>query len=434
MTHSLRGRLIIGLTFMIVSTGFAAGVVAFRWAFNEAIELQDSLLLQIGTFALNTRSHSDAPINAGVDAESQVTIEELGNRPSGTADARALWIHQDGLHTVSRDQKPWRILLQTRPDGSRFVVGQATAIRDETARDSALHTILPFAVLAPCLMLVIAIVVWQSLRPMIQLSGQLDARRSDDLGRLSLEGTPRELHPFIASINRLLERIQAMMEQQRRFVADAAHELRTPITAISLQAENLSQSELPPDSLNRLSALKSGARRTAHLLEQLLALARYDMDRAPEAPVTSLDRCAKEVVADFISKAMDRGVDLGFEILEPAFVRGEPAMLSSVVRNLVDNALRHTPQAGRVDIGIYREGANVILQIEDTGPGIPASDLERVFEPFVRGSRPAEEGTGLGLSIVKRIVERLKGSVTLENVPTSGLRVTVSIPAVEKAA
>jgi two-component system, OmpR family, sensor kinase len=307
-------------------------------------------------------------------------------------------------------------------------------MRDEVARDSALHTLFPFAILAPCLMFVIAIVVWRSLRPVTELAGQLDARRSDDLSRLSLKGTPGELHPFIASINRLLERIQAMMEQQRRFVADAAHELRTPITAISLQAENLSQAELPPDSRARVSALKSGARRTAHLLEQLLALARYDMDRTPEAPVTALDRCAKEVVSDFMCSAMDRGVDLGFEIIEPVSVRGEPAMLSSVVHNLIDNALRHTPQGGRVDIGIYRDGANVMLQIEDTGPGIPPCDLERVFEPFVRGSRPVEEGTGLGLSIVKRIVERLKGAVTLENVPKAGLRVTVSFPAAAEAA
>ena len=109
-------------------------------------------------------------------------------------------------------------------------------------------------------------------------------------------------------------------------------------------------------------------------------------------------------------------------------MRGEAAALSSVVHNLIDNALRHTPQGGRVDIGVYHEGARVILQIEDTGPGIPAPDLERVFEPFVRGSPPTEEGTGLGLSIVKRIVERLEGSVTLENLPKSGLCVIVSFP------
>jgi two-component system OmpR family sensor kinase len=434
MTYSLRGRLFIGLTLMIVSTGLVAGIVAFRWAFDEAIEMQDSILTQIGTFALNSRLQKDAPINAGVDPEARVTVEELGDKPSGTADARALWILQDGLHVVSRDQSPWRIMLRTRADGSRFAVGQPTAMRDEIARDSALYAILPFAVLAPWLMLVIAIVAWQSLRPMTELAVQLDARRSDDLGKLSPEGTPRELHPFIASINRLLERIQALMEQQRRFVADAAHELRTPITAMSLQAENLSQTELPPESLERLAVLRSGARRTAHLLEQLLALARYDIDRKPEASVTSLDRCAKEVVSDVMATATERGVDLGFEIIEPALVRGEYAMLTSVVHNLVDNALRHTPQGGRVDIGVFREGAQIILQVEDTGPGIPVGDLERVFEPFVRGSRPTEEGTGLGLSIVKRIVERLKGSVTLENVPKAGLRVTVAFPPAAEAA
>jgi two-component system, OmpR family, sensor kinase len=432
MIYSLRGRLFIGLTLLMVSTGIGAGLVGFRWAFHEAIEAQDSILNQIGAIGLNTRLPSDAPINAGADAEARVFVEELGDRPSGTPDVRSLWTLKDGLHVVSRDSQPWRILLRTRPDGSRFVIGQTTAIRDEIARGSAFHTILPFAALAPCLMLVIAIVVWQSLRPMIKLAGQLDIRRSDDLGKLSLAGTPRELHPFIASINRLLERIHVMMDQQRRFVADAAHELRTPITAISLQAENLSQTELPPDSRERLAALKSGARRTAHLLEQLLALARSDMDRMPEAPVTSLDRCAKEVVADLMATAADRGVDLGFEIIEPAAVRGEAAMLTSVIRNLLDNALGHTPQGGRVDIGVYREGAKVILQIEDTGPGIPPCDLERIFEPFVRGSRPTEGGTGLGLSIVKRIVERLKASVTLENVPKSGLRATVSFPLVEE--
>jgi two-component system OmpR family sensor kinase len=397
MTHSLRGRLLIGLTAMIVSTGLVAGALGFQWAFDEAIEMQDSILNQIGALARTTRFQNDMPINSGVDAEAEVTIEELGNRPNGSSDARSLWNLQDGLHVVSRDQKPWRVL-------------------------------------APCLMLIIALVVWQSLQPMVQLAAQLDARRPDDLSRLSGEGTPRELHPFIASINRLLERIHAMMDQQRRFVADAAHELRTPITAISLQAENLNQVELPPDSRDRLSALKHGARRTTHLLEQLLALARYDMASTPQVPVTSLDHCAKEVVSDCMGSAMERGVDLGFAMIEASPVRAEPAMLSSVVHNLIDNALRHTPPGGRVDVGIYREGAHVILQIEDTGPGIPASDLERVFEPFVRGSRPAEDGTGLGLSIVKRILEQIKGSVALENVPKSGLRVTVSLPIVEESA
>src|SRR5260221_703206 len=149
MTDSLRGRLFIGLTFMIVLVGLGAGVVAFRWAYDKAIEMQDSILIKIGPFAMDSRLQKDTPFDAGVDAEARVNIEELGDRPSGTPDTRALWTLQDGLHVVSRDQKPWRILLRTRRDGSRFAVGQATEVRDEMARDSALHAILPFAAMAP---------------------------------------------------------------------------------------------------------------------------------------------------------------------------------------------------------------------------------------------------------------------------------------------
>jgi two-component system OmpR family sensor kinase len=424
MIGSLQGRLIISLAAMIAVTGVIAGIVAFRWAFDEAIELQDSILLQVGTIAGNIRVPEPAPAGGNLEPEAQAVIEELND----AVDKDLLQTLPDGLHIVSRSHEAWRLLIRTRPDGSRVLIGQPIYIRDKIARTSALHTVIPLVALLPCLVLVVMIVVRRTLRPMAQLAARLDARQADDFVVLPLEGTPSELHPFIASINHLLERVQTLIEQQRRFIADAAHELRTPITAMSLQAENLSQVELPPDSRGRLSALINGTRRTAHLLDQLLALARYDVGRAPEAPVTSLDDCAKEVVSDLLPKAAERCVDLGFAIIEPLLVRGEPAMLASVVHNLLDNALRHTPDGGRIDIGVFREGEHVILQIEDTGPGISPADHKRVFEPFVRGSQPAEEGTGLGLSIVKRIVERLKGTVVLENMPKSGLRAIVSFP------
>jgi two-component system OmpR family sensor kinase len=427
MMHSLRGRLFIGLTALIVVTALGAGILAFSWAFDEAIELQDSILIQIGAVAGNVHFASNPAAGGDVDAEAKVVIEEINDAP----DRESLRLLPDGLHVVSRAQQAWRLLIRTRPDGSRVVIGQPTAIRDEIARDGALRTILPLAALVPCLMLVIAIVIRQTLRPMSKLAARLDARAADDLEMLPLEGTPAELHPFIASINRLLERIHTMIQQQRRFIADAAHELRTPITALSLQAENLDHVELPPASRDRIAALKDGARRTAHLLEQLLALARYDTGRAPDAPITPLDRCAKEVAADLLPKAVDCGIDLGFVVIEPVSVKADPAMLATMIRNVLDNALRHTPQGGRIDIGVYRDDGRAILQIEDTGTGIPEADLKRIFEPFVRGSRPADDGTGLGLSIVKRIVERLNGSVILENVVApdhSGLRVIVSLP------
>ena len=140
---------------------------------------------------------------------------------------------------------------------------------------------------------------------------------------------------------------------------------------------------------------------------------------------------AKEVAADLLPQAVDRGIDLGFEIVEPVAVRGEAVALAIMIRNLLDNALRHTPRDGRIDVGVHGRDGSAILRIEDSGPGIAVADLEKIFEPFFRGSRPQGEGTGLGLSIVKRIVESLGGGITLENIASddrSGVRATVRLP------
>jgi two-component system OmpR family sensor kinase len=255
---------------------------------------------------------------------------------------------------------------------------------------------------------------------MTRLAVHLDARRPDDVEELPLLGMPAELRPFISSINRLLTRIRVLIEQQRRFIADAAHELRTPITALSVQVENFRRTELPPASQERAAALQEGARRIAHLLEQLLALARYDMARIQDAPLTSLDQCAKQVVSDLLTEASARNVDLGFTRIETALVRSEPVLLTIMIRNLIDNAIRHSPDGSRVDVALYCEDGWVMLCIEDSGPGISPDDLLRIFEPFFRGSHPGSDGTGLGLSIVKRIVDALGGVIKLENINVSG--------------
>jgi two-component system, OmpR family, sensor kinase len=430
MTKSLRTRLFVGLTAVILLAGCAGGVFAYIWAFDEAIEMQDSILIQIGSLAQNGSIKSDQSLH-GVDADAEAMFMELGTAPHGSAEDRQLWSFQDGLRVASRNGRSMRVLLRTRPDGSRFAVAQGTAIRDEIASNMALRTLLPIAALIPCLLLVTALVIAGSLRPMVRLAGDLDVRRADDITPLPLAGTPSELHPFITSINGLLERMRLMMDQQRRFVADAAHELRTPITALSLQAENLDPVDLPEEARQRLAALKQGMRRTKHLLEQLLALARHDVGPSSEAAAVPLDRIVKDLVADLLPDAARKGIDLGFELIEPITTTGEPVMITTMIRNLIDNAVRFTPQGGRVDIGVYREGEQAILHVEDTGPGILPSDLDRIFEPFFRGSRPTEDGTGLGLSIVKRIVDRLGGSIVLENISgqaSTGLRATVRFP------
>jgi two-component system OmpR family sensor kinase len=435
MTRSLRARLFVGLTAIIVLAGCIGGVFSYFWAFDEAIEMQDSTLIQIGSLLQNGGVKSDQSLR-GVDADTQVDVVELGMTPRGSVEERQLWSLQDGLHVAPRRGGSMRVLVRTRPDGSRFAVLQPTDVRDDIAGSMALRTLLPFAALIPCLLLVTALVIAGSLRPMVRLADDLDLRAADDMTPLPLAGTPSELHPFIASINGMLERMKSMMDSQRRFVADAAHELRTPITALGLQAENLDPVDLPEAARERLAALKEGMARTKHLLEQLLALARHEAGPPGEAAAVPLDRAVKDLVADLLPDAARKGVDLGFEMIEPVAIKGEPVMIATMIRNLIDNAVRFTPQGGRVDIGVYREGSEAVLQIEDTGPGIPSGDLDRIFEPFFRGSQPSEDGTGLGLSIVKRIADHLGGTVVLENLAgagQTGLRATVHLPAADEA-
>jgi two-component system OmpR family sensor kinase len=435
MMTSLRARLFVGLAVLVLAMGLAAGGLTFRWAFQEAIELQDAILLQIGMLAVKNHFRPELIPLSGVDAESRVAIEELDGAPASGQDGISLPSLPanlpDGLQTISRGHKQWRVLLRSRPDGSRVAIGQLTAARDEIARGSALRAVLPLCALIPCLMFLVAIVVHHSFRPVAQLAAQLDAKQSGHLQKLPMDGMPGELRPFIASINRLLERIGVMFDHQRRFIADAAHELRTPITALSIQAENLDSANLPEGSRDRLTVLKSGIRRTAHLLEQLLALAKYEAGNASNAPIVALDQIVKSVVADVLPLAQGRSIDLGFEHIDHAPVRVESTGLTVLLRNLIDNAIRYSFEGGRIDISVLSQGDEAILLIEDNGPGIPEPDLDRIFEPFYRGSRPEGDGTGLGLSIVRRIVGSYNGSIGVENVvlpDRSGLRVTVRFP------
>ncbi|MBR0788518.1 histidine kinase [Bradyrhizobium manausense] len=427
MIRSLRGRLFAGLTAIILLTGIIGGLFAYHWAFNEAIEMQDSVLIQIAGL-VQTGSLPGGRELHGVDEDAEVWLIDQASE----SDAK-LWSLKDGLSLAKRKGQPIRVLLRTQPDGTRFAVAQRTSVRDEIASDMAFRTVLPIAALIPCLLLVTAIVIARSLRPMVRLADDLDSRRADDMTPLPAGQMPSELRPFIGSINGLLARVRGMMDQQRRFVADAAHELRTPITALSLQAENLDPVDLPANARERVAALRQGIGRTRHLLDQLLALARQDAGRPDTAtmPVVRLDDVAKQVVADLLPGAADRGVDLGFARVEPAMVRGEAVMLAAVVRNLIDNALRFTPQGGRIDSRVYRDGDTAILQIEDSGRGVPPEEIGRILEPFFRGQRPEGDGAGLGLSIVKRIVDGLGGSIEVANTTESGrtgLRVLVRLP------
>lgn len=432
LISSLRGRLFAGLTVFIVGTGLAAGYLAFRWAFDEAIELQDSVLLQVASLAAKNRL-TDHPGDTGVDEEARLVVDELTPRPDEAAPgARHPRLPSDlpeGLQTVARAGEQWRIFVRTRSDGTRVAVGQPTANRDEVAQDSALRTIVPLGILIPALMLLIGIVVDRSLRPLSRLAETLDAKQTDHLERLPTAGIPKELLPFVESINRLLDRIATMFDRQGRFIADAAHELRSPITALSVQADNLDRSMLSDDGRQRMDTLRSGIRRTAHLLEQLLAFARYDQARSAALPEQSLDRIVKEVVADLLPEARRSGIDLGFTHVDAATLRAEPLALAMLARNLLDNAIKYAPVGGHIEIRLETPPEGARLLIDDDGPGIPPAERARVFDRFYRLEGNAQPGSGLGLAIARAIAQRHGAAITLEDVPGgTGLRALVAFP------
>ena len=334
----------------------------------------------------------------------------------------------DGLQTVIVDDESWRIFVTTLAADTRFAVGQQTAVRDELARDGALRTLMPFVILIPILLLVLRDLIRRMLKPMTELAADLDGRGEQDLGALGAAGLPTEIRPFVVAINRLLARVEQSVSQQRRFVADAAHELRSPLAALSLQAERLAGAPMSEAAGERLASLRQGIRRARALLDQLLTLAR--VQEAPPVDVTqvSVRDVFRRVIEDLHSHAAAKAIDIGVISEQDARIAIAELDLMTLVRNLVDNAIKYTPTGGRVDLSVGAGDDGIVLRVSDSGPGIAPDERARVFEPFHRLLGNDEIGSGLGLSIVKAIADRCGATVALDYTDIArpaGLRVTV---------
>jgi two-component system, OmpR family, sensor kinase len=296
--------------------------------------------------------------------------------------------------------------------------------------------LLPLAVLV----LILAVLIWYAvgagLRPLDAMSRAVGKRRPDAMSPLPERDLPSELKPLAASLNALLVRLDEALAAQRRFTADAAHELRTPLAAIKLQVE---LAERAPDDAERNAALhelERGVDRASHLVEQLLTMARLE----PEAPGRHAERIelaavVREAIVDRAPLATEKQIDLGLVRESAATVRGDRANVAVLIGNLLDNALRYTPAGGRIDVAVDRGGDGATLTVTDSGPGIPEADRERVFERFyrVRTAGEAEPvGSGLGLSIVRRIATAYGATVQLDDGPGGrGLTVRVTFPPAE---
>jgi two-component system OmpR family sensor kinase len=442
MKGSLQRYLSISLSGIVALAAVLAGAFSFSTAFHEANEYQDGQLRQIAALVdqnalmpISTEAHDNS--KHGVRKRA-VAIQVLPRATQQAQDgARGMALPADlpdGFSSLRVNDEHWRFFVTSLHSGDRLAVGQRTAARDELARGSGWRTAAPLLILIPVLVLTITLITRHALRPVLHLARSIDARIHHDLRPLDDSSMPREILPFVRSINGLLGRVRTSMETQRRFVADAAHELRSPLAAMSVQMGNLSATPLPADAAARLQELRGGLRRTITLAEQLLTLAR-SQDADP-LPVHRIDvkPVISRVVEDLLPLAIAKSIDLGVQVYDDATIAATPVDLMTLIRNLLDNAIRYTPEGGRVDLRVLASSTGLAIEIEDTGIGIPAADRSRVFDRFYRIMGSQQTGSGLGLSIVAAIVERWRGTITLSDAHTAppvGLKVSIDLPSIQ---
>jgi signal transduction histidine kinase len=426
---SIRARLLVALLALVAGVSLLVGTLTYRRVLAETSTLFDYQLRQM---ALSLRSQIPMaprlelpPDQAGADFVIQIWdpygARVYFSRPGlPLINATAL-----GYADVDAGGLKWRTYGLQTIDGV-IQIAQPVRVREVLARGAALRVVIPLLLLLPLLGAAIAGVVGNGLRPLRRLADEVQRRNVDSLTPIAAERLPQEVAPLVNELNRLLTRLHAAFQVQRAFVADAAHELRSPLTAVRLQLQLLDRA---PDEGARSEAranLGAAVERAIHLVEQLLTLARNEpravaRDLAPIA----LDQAAADGVADTHALALDRQIDLALEA-EPVTVVGDREALRTLVRNLVDNAVRYTPPGGRVRVRSRDTSQGAVLQVADSGPGIPAAERERVFDRFYRRTGSPSEGSGLGLAIVKAIADRHGAQVRIDGAPEGGLEVTVA--------
>jgi signal transduction histidine kinase len=431
---SIRARLLISLLSVVVLSAAVSAAVTYRNVLNETESLFDYQLRQM---ALSLRDQGfiapdEAAALANDDFDFVVQI--------WTVDGTRIYASHPGLFLPPRavlgfseirlGDGTWR-LFSTATRDRVIQVAQPLATRRQLAAQAALRSVVPVLVLAPILAVAIAWSVGTSLRPVRQLAAEVKRRDADALEPVAESGLPAEVSPLVESINALLARLRNAFNAQRAFVSDAAHELRSPLTALKLQLQLLRRSTDESSHKQAIEALSAGIERATHLVAQLLTLARTEPggQLAPLAP-TDLAETARQAVADVVPLADAKSIRLALEARGDCTVEGDTSVLRILVRNLVDNAVRYTPGGGAVEVTLTRDSGQIMLAVDDSGPGIPASDRVRVFDRFYRRSGNdssvlEETGSGLGLAIVRSIADRHRASVQLMDSALGGLRVIV---------
>ena len=432
--RSIRRQLLFWLLSGLALAVVAAGARIYTQTLDEANELFDYHLKQMAASLPNDAFGPLPPSSSNnLEGEDGLVVQIWDrnglqlyfSRPASKLPQRA----ELGFSTVETPQGSWRV-FSSLEQNNIVQVAQPMSVRRNLAAGMALRALVPLLLLLPVLGILIWLTIGRGLQPLDRMAEALGRRTPDSLDALPQDGLPVEIRPLVQALNDLLRRLERALESQRAFVADAAHELRTPLTAVQLQIQLAERAKTDEEREAAFAKLKQGQSRAAHLVQQLLTLARQEPGVAP-APHSAVDlaEVARLVVSEYASLAADRHIDLGISRAEQATISGDLEALRAMLGNLVDNAIRYTPAGGTVDVSLRLRDRDAVMEVSDSGPGIPREDRARVFDRFYRREATHVSGSGLGLAIVKNIADRHHASIVLDNrTPGPGLCVSVTLP------
>jgi two-component system OmpR family sensor kinase len=432
---SIRKRLLIGLSGATLASSILTGFTLYRETRQEVNELADLQLRQVAS-SMPTQLTPDVELRAPGDPEEFVVVQAWERNGSQTYTSQPGLAMPNfalqGTHTMRVEGERWRVYGVSQ-HGRYVQVSQPTSVRDGLAAHIAFRTLLPLLGLLPLFGGLIYFVVVNSLRPLDRLAYIVEGRSASALQPLDADNLPEELQPIVAALNSLLSKMEQALMAQGSFIADAAHELRSPLTALKLQVQLAERSTTPDMRATAFAKLHERLDRATHLVQQLLTLARHEPNRSPTLAPVDLHKLAQLAVVDQSTYAESKAIDLGLEEgLQPVMVRGNAEGLSVLLNNLVDNALRYTQAGGRVDVLAGMENGRPVLRVRDNGPGVPEQERSRLFDRFYRPDGNAVWGCGLGMSIVKSVADVHAADVLLgDSTPGGGLTVSVVFPVQE---
>ncbi|MDR3393100.1 MAG: ATP-binding protein [Sulfuriferula sp.] len=435
---SIRRRLLVLIMATVVGLWAITAVMSYITTHHEIDELFDAQLVQSARVLLAQTTHDTEETEIEYDDQYHKYEKKLAfqiwNRDnelllrSDSAPLSPLSTNTDGFSDVHINGQPWRIFSRWDAHHElQIQVGERHDVRNELVQGIALQLLYPMLFALPVLAFLIWISIGRGLSPLKRVAHDVAQRAPQHLTTLDTTSIPAEIQPLTDALNGLFERLQQAFEHERQFTADAAHELRTPLAALKIQAQVAQRATDDTTRQRALEQLVLGTDRATHLVGQLLTLARLDPEQGlvKREPV-DLQSLAVSVLGQLAPEAIAKDIDLSLVPGSPIKVAGDSDALGVLLRNLVDNAIRYTPQNGKVSVEIAQQDSHILLRISDSGPGISELERQHVFKRFYRGLGTSATGSGLGLSIAQRIAE-LHDAVIAFDTPKNGTGLCVSV-------